>query len=91
MNTLSIQRPRPSIEIRTPAACKTPVKRGEVNDCRKNLMSPLHLPRYLPITPTFAYVCKILPFRTRQRAPGLFQANGSVAAGVAEAALRLDT
>jgi hypothetical protein len=27
----SIQRPRPSIEIRTSAACRTPVKRGEVN------------------------------------------------------------
>src|ERR1700750_904101 len=31
MKTLSIQRLRPSIEMRTPAACKTPVKRGEVN------------------------------------------------------------
>src|SRR5215217_2809260 len=31
MNTLSSQRPRPSMEMRTPAACSTPVKRGEVN------------------------------------------------------------
>ena len=31
MRTLSIQRPRPSMEIRTPARCSTPVKRGEVN------------------------------------------------------------
>ena len=31
MNTLSIQRPRPSIEMRTPASLSTPVKRGEVN------------------------------------------------------------
>ena len=30
MKTLSIQRPRPSIEMRTPAACRIPVKRGEV-------------------------------------------------------------
>jgi hypothetical protein len=31
MNTLSIHRPRPSMEIFTPAACSTPVNRGEVN------------------------------------------------------------
>ena len=31
MNTLSIHRPRPSIEMRTPASRKTPVNRGEVN------------------------------------------------------------
>ena len=31
MNTLSIQRPRPSMEIRTPACCNTPMNRGEVN------------------------------------------------------------
>ena len=31
MNTLSIQRPRPSIEMRTPARCSMPVNRGEVN------------------------------------------------------------
>jgi hypothetical protein len=31
MNTLSIQRPRPSMETRTPARSSTPVKRGEVN------------------------------------------------------------
>ena len=31
MNTLSIHRRRPSIEMRTPAACSTPVNRGEVN------------------------------------------------------------
>jgi hypothetical protein len=28
---LSIQRPRPSIEMRAPAFSNTPVKRGEVN------------------------------------------------------------
>ena len=32
MNTFSIQRPRPSMEMRTPACCRTPVNRGEVND-----------------------------------------------------------
>src|SRR6266511_1372982 len=31
MNTLSIQRPRPSIEMRTPAALSTPVKAALVN------------------------------------------------------------
>src|SRR6185437_10446917 len=31
MNTLSIHRPRPSIEMRTPAAVRTSVNRGEVN------------------------------------------------------------
>src|SRR3954454_19618382 len=31
MKTLSIQRPRPSIEMRTPACCSKPVNRGEVN------------------------------------------------------------
>ena len=31
MNTLSIHRPRPSIEIRTPELRSTPVNRGEVN------------------------------------------------------------
>jgi hypothetical protein len=31
MNTLSIQRPRPSIEIRTPAAIGAPVKSALVN------------------------------------------------------------
>ena len=31
MNTLSIHRPRPSIEMGTPAVSSTPVKRGEVN------------------------------------------------------------
>ena len=31
MKTLSSQRPRPSIEIRTPACCSKPVNRGEVN------------------------------------------------------------
>jgi len=31
MNTLSIQRPRPSIEIRTPASCSTLVKSSLVN------------------------------------------------------------
>ena len=31
MNTFSIQRPRPSMEMRTPACCSTPVNRGEVN------------------------------------------------------------
>lgn len=31
MKTLSIQRPRPSIEMHTPAPCSRPVNRGEVN------------------------------------------------------------
>jgi hypothetical protein len=31
MKTLSIQRPRPSIETRTPALVSTSTKRGEVN------------------------------------------------------------
>jgi hypothetical protein len=31
MNTLSIQRPRPSIEIVTPASASAPVKAAEVN------------------------------------------------------------
>ena len=31
MNTLSIQRPRPSIEMRTPALISTPVKAALVN------------------------------------------------------------
>jgi len=31
MNTLSIQRPRPSMEMRAPAAISTSVNRGEVN------------------------------------------------------------
>jgi hypothetical protein len=31
MNTLSVQRPRPSMEMRTPAPASTPVNRGEVN------------------------------------------------------------
>ena len=31
MNTLSIQRPRPSIEIATPASASAPVKAAEVN------------------------------------------------------------
>ena len=31
MKTLSIQRPRPSMEMRTPASMRTSVKRGLVN------------------------------------------------------------
>ena len=31
MNTLSLQRPRPSIEIATPASASAPVKAAEVN------------------------------------------------------------